>query len=46
MTDKQALKDAFTAGYKTREIDVREDDQVVERIIEREFEHYYKHDVD
>ena len=44
MTDKQALKEAFTAGYKAREIDVREDDQIVESIIDREFEHYYNHD--
>jgi len=42
MSEREDLFKAFEAGYKEREVDVREDNNLTERIIEREFEKWYK----
>jgi len=42
MSDNEQLKEAFAAGYKARELDVREDDRITDRIIDRKFKTFMR----
>lgn len=41
MDEKELAKKAFAAGYKQRELDIREDSAIVDAIIEREFDKWW-----
>jgi len=42
MTTREELKAAFAAGYRERELDIREDDRVNDPIIDKAFERYMR----
>ena len=42
MSEKELAREAFEAGYKTRELDVRADDSMTQLIIERNFKQWWR----
>jgi len=42
MNKKELAKKAFERGYKERELKVREDDRVTQKLIDRKFKHFWE----